>query len=226
MTRFHRVFVWGGGALFVASLVVWLWWFLIELGTATPWRGWAPLAFDALLFTLFALHHSVFAREPIKRRLTAIPPGLRRSVYVWIASVLLLIVCLAWRRIGGDLYAARGVVGTALVGVQLTGIWLVVRSVAKIDPLELAGIRAATSMASLQIEGPYRLVRHPLYLGWMFVVFAAPHMTGDRFAFAAISSIYLLAAVPWEERSLRLSFGDAYARYEREVRWRVIPFVY
>ena len=226
MTRFHRLFVWSGGVLFVASLVVWLWWYLIELGTAGPWRGWVPLAFDAILFTVFALHHSVFAREPIKRSLTAVPPGLRRSVYVWVASLLLLLVSLAWRRIGGDLYAAHGVVAGALAGVQVAGIWVVVRSVARIDPLELAGIRASTRTPSLQIEGPYRLVRHPLYLGWMFVVFGAPHMTGDRLAFAAISSIYLLVAVPWEERSLMLSFGDDYARYVRNVRWRVIPFVY
>ena len=78
----------------------------------------------------------------------------------------------------------------------------------------------------MQIEGPYRLVRHPLYLGWMLAVFGAAHMTGDRLAFGAISSVYLLIAVPWEERSLMQSFGDDYARYTQQVRWRVIPFVY
>jgi protein-S-isoprenylcysteine O-methyltransferase Ste14 len=69
-------------------------------------------------------------------------------------------------------------------------------------------------------------VRHPLYLGWMLVVFAVAHMTADRFAFATISSLYLVIAVPWEERSLRQSFGATYTAYETTVRWRVIPYVY
>jgi protein-S-isoprenylcysteine O-methyltransferase Ste14 len=57
-------------------------------------------------------------------------------------------------------------------------------------------------------------------------VFATPHLTGDRLAFAAISTSYLVAAVPFEERSLRRSFGEAYTRYARAVRWRIVPFIY
>jgi len=69
-------------------------------------------------------------------------------------------------------------------------------------------------------------VRHPLYMGWVLVVFGAAHMTGDRLIFAAISVWYLAVAVPWEERSLVRSFGDDYRRYTRQVRWRMIPFIY
>ena len=76
------------------------------------------------------------------------------------------------------------------------------------------------------MTGPYRWVRHPLYLGWVLMVFGAAHMTGDRLAFAAITTAYLVVAIPWEERSLRQSFGDEYARYMRDVRWRMIPFIY
>jgi protein-S-isoprenylcysteine O-methyltransferase Ste14 len=65
-----------------------------------------------------------------------------------------------------------------------------------------------------------------LYLGWMLFVFGAANMTADRLAFATISSAYLVAAVPWEERSLRKSLGNAYANYARTVRWRIIPYVY
>ena len=75
-------------------------------------------------------------------------------------------------------------------------------------------------------RGPYRLVRHPIYFGWILSVFGAAHMTGDRLAFAAISSLYLVIAVPWEERSLRQSFGADYDRYTEKVRWRVLPFLY
>jgi protein-S-isoprenylcysteine O-methyltransferase Ste14 len=65
-----------------------------------------------------------------------------------------------------------------------------------------------------------------LYLGWVLVVFGAAHMTGDRLAFAVITTIYLVAAVPWEERSLSAAFGAEYADYMRAVRWRIVPFIY
>ena len=79
---------------------------------------------------------------------------------------------------------------------------------------------------ALQIAGPYRWVRHPLYLGWLLMVFGAAHMTGDRMAFAAATTGYLIVAIPWAERSLRQSFGDRYDRYIRDVKWRMIPFIY
>ena len=54
----------------------------------------------------------------------------------------------------------------------------------------------------------------------------AAHMTGDRLTFATVTSAYLFVAVPWEERSLIQSFGDDYLRYQRLVRWRIVPFIY
>ena len=72
----------------------------------------------------------------------------------------------------------------------------------------------------------YKLVRHPIYFGWVLVVFGTPHMTGDRLAFAVMTTAYLVVAVPFEERSLARSFGEAYARYQRDVKWRMIPFIY
>ena len=78
----------------------------------------------------------------------------------------------------------------------------------------------------MQIVGPYRWVRHPVYSGWVLLTFGAAHMTGDRLAFAAISTFYLLIAMPFEERSLRMSFGAAYDEYRRRVRYRIAPYVY
>ena len=223
------MFKWAGGALFVASLVYWLSWYLWYLGQTTRASGFdaGALALDALLFTVFAAHHSVLAREPVKRALMFIPTHLHRSVYVWTASVLLIVVCAAWRPIGGTVYHLTGAAAIVCAAAQVAGVWVVAQSVSRIDALELAGIRTARkNIDGLQTAGPYGLVRHPLYLGWIVFVFAAPHMTADRLAFAAISSAYLLMAVPWEERSLRQSFGAAYERYEENVRWRVIPYVY
>jgi protein-S-isoprenylcysteine O-methyltransferase Ste14 len=239
----QRAFVWLGGALFVGSLAYCAWWFLVALARppfdvaqgrpvdlAQGARGaidWTALAVDAGLITIFALHHSVFARERIKARVArAIPPALVRSFYVWVASALLILVCLLWLPIGGELYRAAGWRAIAHAAVQLAGVALIAQSVRGIDPLELAGIRAASARGPLQVRGPYALVRHPLYLGWVLALFAAAHMTGDRLAFAAITTIYLLLAIPWEERSLTDSFGDDYRRYCRAVRWRIFPFIY
>jgi protein-S-isoprenylcysteine O-methyltransferase Ste14 len=243
-----RVFAWLGGLLFVASLafcgytyaVTWadghravIW----TVGTApvdTARPGtWPTVAADAALLSLFALHHSLFAREPIKRALgRRLPPGLVRAVYVWVASLLLIAVCAWWLPIGGAVYEDSGGVrpyGHALI--QLAGLWITARGVARIDPLELAGIRVTSSDSArdaeaLQVAGPYHWVRHPLYLGWVLMVFGAAHMTNDRLTFAAITTIYLVVAIPMEERSLRRTFGDEYVRYMRQVRWRMIPFIY
>src|SRR4029079_16385503 len=127
-----------------------------------------PALIDTALFTVFAAHHSLFARDPIKRRLRAIPASLLRSVHRWCASLLLILVCVAWQPTGGTLYEIAGAGRIAFAVVQLGGIWLIARSVAKLDPLDLAGIHPPSEASPLQIEGPYRLVRHPLYLGWMF----------------------------------------------------------
>ncbi len=224
-----RLFVWLGGGLFVLSLAVGAWAYATRFDAASG-GGAAALAFDAALVSVFALHHSLFARETVKRRLTFIPAPLVRSVYVWIASALFIAVCVWWQPIGGELYDVGGVRSVAHAAVQLAGVALIVRSVARIDALELAGIRNAVGHADrrepLQVSGPYRFVRHPLYLGWMLVVFGAAHMTADRLAFAALTSAYLCLAIPFEERSLTGSFGNDYVRYTRAVRWRIVPYIY
>ena len=216
--------VWMGGALFVVSLAWCAWWYLMSAGASSPYTG-AAIPLDAALFSLFALHHSLFARDSAKRWLTRVPPDLRRALYVYVASGLLIVVCAAWQPIGGDLYRA-GRLTVLHIAVQIAGVWVIARAVSKIDPLELAGIRPARSAEPLQTSGPYRWVRHPLYLGWVLAVFGTPHVTGDRLVFAAVSTAYLIAAVPWEERSLVQAFGDDYIRYQRDVRWRMIPFIY
>ena len=227
MTRFERLFVWMGGAMFVLSLAVGAYTYIFSW--ATPFRAGAgrALAVDVVLMAIFAAHHSLFAREWLKRRLErTVPRRLLRSVYVWAASSLLLAVLLLWAPVGGDIYQAEGIAALGLTVLQLAGVFLIARSVATIDPLELAGIHVESQRHGLQITGPYRLVRHPLYLGWLLAVFGAPHMTGDRLAFAAMTAVYLAMAIPWEERSLLAAFGGEYARYQQRVRWKLVPFVY
>jgi protein-S-isoprenylcysteine O-methyltransferase Ste14 len=230
-TRFERVFVWLGGGMFVAALAASTFTYLIRWATpsAHP-RHAAALLADVALLTVFAVHHSVFARESTKKWMaSAVPARLQRSVYVWTASVLLLLTLALWRPVGGDLYIVTGWPAMLHAVLQLAGLALIARSVARIDALELAGIRPAAerdASQALQTAGPYRWVRHPLYLGWVIAVFGAAHMTADRLTFAAVTTAYLIVAVPWEERSLRRAFGDDYARYAGRVRWRIIPYVY
>jgi protein-S-isoprenylcysteine O-methyltransferase Ste14 len=225
----ERLFVWTGGAVFVASLAANMYVYAVPWSGARPGRlePAAALAVDAILIAVFASHHSVFAREGVKAWLVQhVPRHLLRSIYVWAASLLWLGVVTGWQMVGGLVFETTGLGRAAHVLVQLTGFALSWRSVAAIDPLELAGIRTGNTPAGLQTSGPFRLVRHPLYLGWVLIVFGAARMTGDRLAFAVMTSAYLIVAIPWEERSLERSFGEAYRRYKAEVRWRLVPFVY
>jgi len=176
---------------------------------------------------VFALHHSLFARDVVKQRMAhAIAETLLRSVYVWFASVLLILVCAAWQPIGGDLYHHAGALAALHGLLQLSGALIIVQTVRLIDPLDLAGIRRHARAESLQIVGPYRWVRHPIYSGWLLLTFGAAHMTGDRLFFAGISTFYLLLAMPFEERSLVTSFGQEYEAYRGQVRYRLVPYVY
>jgi methanethiol S-methyltransferase len=231
MSTFDRVFVWSGGALFVLSLAACAYAYLIVWASpatdALAWTSLTGMAINAALFTLFALHHSLFARQSIKHHVARIVPDrLVRSFYVWIASLLLLMVLACWQPIAGEAYGASGWRAVAHAAVQIGGVWLIARAVATIDPLELAGIKPPSARDSLQITGPYRWVRHPVYLGWLLTVFGAAHMTANRLTFAVLTTAYLCLAIPWEERSLLRSFGEPYARYQRTVRWRILPYVY
>jgi protein-S-isoprenylcysteine O-methyltransferase Ste14 len=231
MTQFQSLFQWGGGAIFVLSLAACAYVYLVVWATPAAGGDWAAVAADVTVFALFALHHSLLARAPIKRLVArVVPEALLRTVYVWTASLLLLLVLAIWQRIAGEVYNNTGWRAAVHVAVQLGGLCLTALSVAHIDPLELAGIRPEQQPTgpgeTLQTSGPYRWVRHPIYLGWILMVFGAAQMTADRFTFAAVTTAYLVLAVPWEERSLLRTFGPAYARYQRTVRWRIVPFVY
>jgi methanethiol S-methyltransferase len=195
---------------------------------------------NLLLFGLFALHHSLLARAGAKARLTrVVPPELERTTYVWAASLLFFLVVLAWRPVPGLVYQVDGWGRWLLYALQIAGVVLTLLAAKAIDPRELTGVQqawrygaAAAHPASppvaepFVVRGAYGLVRHPIYLGWFLMVWATPLMTGGRLTFAAVSSLYLLIAIPWEERSLARQYGEAYLRYTRQVRWRVLPGLY
>lgn len=226
-----RLMAWLGGAMFVASLAFFGWTYFLRFGDVTA-DGPVTTAVlvDLTLFTAFAVHHSVLARSGAKRWLVRhLPAHLERSSYVWVASVLFIGVCALWAPIPGVAYHHVGLAAVPhWLAVGLGG-WLTVRSAGVIDPLELAGIRQTYGDAAtprFRVVGPYHLVRHPIYLGWLLLVFGVPHMTGTRLAFAVISSAYLIVAIPFEERSLIEAVGDDYVTYRHAVRWRLIPGIW
>lgn len=223
--------VWLGGAAFVASLGLFVYCYFVVFGrTSASGRVLEPVLLNAFLFSAFAMHHSVLARASVKRRLlTVIPARLERSVYVWVSSVLFALVCLAWQPVDGLVYARVGWWSLPHWLAVVAGGILTWRAAAVLDPLELAGIRQAAGddrTPAFRVVGPYRWMRHPIYLGWMLIVFGAPEMTGTRLTFAVVSSAYLVIAIPFEERSLTAALGETYRAYQRRVRWRVLPGIW
>lgn len=224
-----KAFVWLGATLFVVSLVSFLVVYEFVLTMPAPPTGSSmvpAVLFNIGLFTVFALHHSVMARSGAKAWITRIvPPQLERSCYVWIASALFLAVCWLWQPLPGVIWDARGAVKWVLTAVQLFGAWLTIRAAGMIDVLELAGVRQANNQRPVEfkVAGPFGLVRHPIYLGWILLVFATPDMTLSKLVFAVVSSAYLFAAIPWEEASLIEAFGDKYRSYQAQVKSRILP---
>ena len=238
ISRPWRLFAWLGAGLFGASLAYFLFSYAVTFGEnqQTTARG-AAVVRDLALFTLFALHHSVFARVRVRSFIArTVPTALERSVYVWTASLLLIATCALWRPVGGVAWLMAGPLGWAMYGVLALGVWISVRSAAVIDVWELAGVRQVSkpesqipnpnSQTEFKTTGPYGLVRHPIYLGWFLMVFGVPVMTGTRLVFAVVSCAYLLIAIPLEERTLRRTTGGRYEDYMRLVRWKLVPGIY
>ena len=227
-TSSARTFAWVGAGVFVLSLSYFLYCYWVVFGRKVDGQpDTFAVLWNAALFSAFALHHSVFAREPIRRRLAATFPQLERSIYVWVASLLFMVVCWQWRPVGGVLWDLNGWARLALTVIHAGGILLSVYSAALIDAFELAGVRQPRSQAvEFKAMGPYGLVRHPIYLGWFLIVFSSATMTGTRLVFAIVSCAYVLLAIPFEERSLVNSAGDTYRRYMQQVPRKLIPGLY
>jgi len=230
------VFAWTGAALFLVSLLVFLYLYGIAFPAALEGsRALPPALIDVALFSIFALHHSLLARTGLKRRLTRlVPPWLERSLFTWAASILFLAVCLGWQPVDGTLYSLHGWTRMLGYGVQAFGVSLTLASSSAIDMLDLAGVRPVLlaragqtrAHVALKVDGLYGFVRHPLYFGWTLFVFAAPDMNGTRLLFATVSTAYLAIAIPFEERSLVDVFGDRYREYQRATRWRMLPGIW
>jgi protein-S-isoprenylcysteine O-methyltransferase Ste14 len=224
-----------GATLFVASLLYFAFSYGWRFAASSPAsRATTAIVIDVLLFSAFALHHSVFARLRLKawieRRASA---ELERPIYVWIASIGFILVCRYWQDVPGILWRTSGIVDGFLTALQLGGVILTLAAARQLDVLVLAGLRSATPTEAPAPDNPtvvktsfYGLVRHPIYLGWFLMVWCPSTMNGTRLVFAIVSCAYLLIAIELEERDLMHTFGDGYTRYKAAVRWKIIPGVY
>ena len=232
------MFAWVGAALFVASLLYFVYSYMLVWAALPPQGGgYASLppeagnhvrvVWNVVLFSLFALHHSVFARDAVRARVARLfTPARERAFYVWIASLLFLAVCALWQPVDGIAWQFPDAARPLLWALQALAIWLTLRSAVIIDVWVLSGVKPALPSTGFQPVGPYGWVRHPIYTGWFLLVFAVGTMTMTRLVFAVVSCAYLLAAIPFEERSLRASRNGAYERYSQQVRWKLFPGIY
>ncbi len=185
------------------------------------------IAIDVALLGLFAVQHSVMARRGFKQWLTRfIPEPAERSTYVLFSSLALIALFVAWRPLGGVVWDVDSPVGrAALHSVFATG-WLVVLACTfLINHFDLFGLRQVW----LQLRGrpytqldfatpwPYRVVRHPLYVGWLLAFWATPTMTLAHLLFALATTGYILIAIQLEERDLVAAHGASYAEYRQRV---------
>ena len=185
------------------------------------------LIVDMLLLGIFALQHSIMARPFFKRWIARfIPESAERSTYVLMSSLALIALFAFWQPLGGVVWdvqdpAARGV----LYGCFAFGWLLVLVSTFLINHFDLFGLRqvwlqlVGRPYTSLRFgtPGPYRLVRHPLYLGWLFCFWATPTMTGTHLLFTFVTTAYIFVAIQLEERDLVDSLGEDYRRYRARV---------
>jgi len=187
----------------------------------------AALAMNLGLLSLFAVQHSVMARRGFKERLTRwLPEAAERSTYVVASGLALIVLFALWRPLGGVVWEVADPVSRAvLLGLFAFGWLLVLVSTFLINHFDLFGLRQVWlflrqrpyAPLGFRTPGPYRLVRHPLYVGWLFAFWATPTMTVTHLFFAVVTTAYILVAIQLEERDLVTTFGSAYAGYKRRV---------
>jgi protein-S-isoprenylcysteine O-methyltransferase Ste14 len=203
----------------------------IDTGTTAPIAE--AVIIDLLLLTLFAVQHSVMARPAFKKWWTRIvPESIERSTYVLAATLALALLLWQWRPMPAIVWqVANPTLATALVGLSYLGFFLVLLASFAISHFELFGLhQVLTNLMGKKMPAPhfktpalYKVVRHPIYLGFIIAFWATPVMTMGHLFFAAVTTAYIFVGIFLEERDLIGVFGNEYRRYRERVSM-LIPF--
>jgi protein-S-isoprenylcysteine O-methyltransferase Ste14 len=197
--------------------------YAIDRGPEAAWP--AAVAIDLALIALFGLQHSVMARQGFKRAWTrVVPEPIERSIYVLLASLVLIVMFLLWHPIPMVIWSVEAPWAVYLLWALFGLGWLIVLvSTFLINHFELFGLRQVWSHASGRaIPAPtfrtplfYQRVRHPLYSGFILAFWATPAMSAGHLLLAAGMTVYILIAIRHEERDLVWLFGTQYQDYRR-----------
>jgi len=184
------------------------------------------LAINASLLGLFALQHSVMARPWFKAAWTRfVPSSVERSTYVLLSSLALLLLFWKWEPMGGVIWNVTNPDGQiALNALFGLGVLILLAATFLLNHFDLFGLRQVWlnlrgipyTTLSFSTPGMYRVVRHPLYVGWLLMFWAAPVMTVAHLVFTLGTTSYIFVAIQFEERDL-VRFHKEYAEYRRRV---------
>jgi len=179
------------------------------------------------LLALFAVQHSVMARKWFKDWWTRmVPKTIERSTYVLFSSLALILLFWQWRPLGAVIWSVEDPAVTFVLRALFAFGWgLVLVSTFLINHFDLFGLRQvwlylvgrSVKTVRFATPGPYRLVRHPLYVGWLFAFWMTPVMTLAHLLFSIATTAYILLAIQFEERDLVREHGEAYEAYRRSV---------
>jgi protein-S-isoprenylcysteine O-methyltransferase Ste14 len=201
---------------------------------AAPTTGLGEaIAINVALLAVFALQHSVMARPAFKRWWTRlVPTVIERSTYTLLSSLALLLLFWQWRPMGAVIWQVDNDLGRTLLYVGFAFGWLLVLvTTFLINHFDLFGLRQVwlyfrgRPYVEIPFRTPalYKLVRHPLYVGWFFAFWCTPTMSAAHLLFAIVTTVYILIAIQFEERDLVRAFPE-YAHYRRHVPM-LIPFL-
>jgi len=195
----------------------------IDSGVAGPLLQSAVV--DVLLIVLFAIQHSVMARQGFKRWWTRmVPPSVERSTYLLATSLVLLLLYWQWQPIPAPVWTVQDPIAAGVIGGIFWLGWVVlVASTFMLNHFEMFGLSQVFArlfgkqMSDAKFRAPllYRRVRHPIYLGVLLAVWATPAMTVGHLLFAVVITGYILIGIQLEERDLVEQFGDQYRRYRQ-----------